>query len=162
MTTQISLSFELISLLSWLMKHEKNMLNSLVKHALDHGFAEQFDQLDASQFKGTQEELYNTVLSFLEFLESSLIKNLEVVQVDPQTKDSIMPTLQKIEGDSLDQKTLWLSMRQTKARIMKDAQKGASPEEQLPVKKTDSQKAAEILFEQIIKNWKPNNKEVMN
>lgn len=156
MTTQISLSFELISLLSWLIKHEKALLNSLVKHALDHGFAEQFDQLDASQFRGNQEDLYTTVLTFLEFLEASLIKNLETVQLDTQTKDSIIPALQKIEGDSLDQKTLWLSMRQAKARMVKDAQKEAV------VEKKNNQKAAEILFEQILKNWKPNNKEAMN
>ena len=37
MSAQISLSFELISLLNWLLCHEKTMLNNVIKHALERG-----------------------------------------------------------------------------------------------------------------------------
>lgn len=170
MSAQISLSFELISLLNWLLRHEKTMLNSMLRQALEHGFAEELEKIDAASIATAEsEELYNTVLDFLDYLEQSLIKNLESIHVDNKTKDAIMPTLQKLEADSLDHKTLWLSMQQTKARMLKAKQ--LIPQQQPKVPKAEgtgttktnhTEHANKILFEQLLKNWKPNNKDVMN
>ena len=168
MSAQISLSFELVSLLNWLLRHEKTMLNTMVKHALERGFAEELEKIDPSTANADSEELYNTVLDFLDHLEHTVIKNLETVNVDNKTKDAIMPTLQKLEGDNLDQKTLWLSMQQTKARILKAQQTRTQKvtAENNPRQETkvieQTQQANEILFEQLLKNWKPTNKETMN
>ncbi len=170
MSAQISLSFELISLLNWLLRHEKAMLNAMLKQALEHGFAEELEKVDAASIAAAEsEELYHTVLDFLEYLEHSLIKNLETINVDNKTKDAIMPTLQKLEADSLDHKTLWLSMQQTKARMLKAKQlipqqqtKAIAPEAAPEAKIDHSEHANKILFEQLLKNWKPNNKDVMN
>ncbi len=169
MSAQISLSFELISLLNWLLRHEKTLLNAMLKQALEHGFAEELQKVDATSMAAAEsEELYSTVLDFLEYLEQSLIKSLESIHVDNKTKDAIMPTLQKLETDSLDHKTLWLSMQQTKARILKAKQlttqqpKAAKPEASSEAKSSHTEHANKILFEQLLKNWKPNNKDVMN
>ena len=43
MSAQISLSFELISLLNWLLRHEKTMLNNVISHSLERGFAEELE-----------------------------------------------------------------------------------------------------------------------
>jgi hypothetical protein len=172
MSTQISLSLELISLLSWLLKHEKTALSNLVRNALEHGFAEEIDQIDNTVDNGVNEDLYNTVLDFLDYLEDNLIKNLENIQVDHKTKDTIMPTIQKLEGDSLDYKTLWMSMQQTKARMNKATRKEITAEAKSVVTEPSLQatepalqapkNANEILFEQLLKNWKPRNKETLN
>lgn len=171
MSAQISLSFELISLLNWLLRHEKTLLNAMLKQALEHGFAEELEKVDAASMAAAEsEELYSTVLDFLEYLEQSLVKNLESIHVDNKTKDAIMPTLQKLEADSLDHKTLWLSMQQTKARMLKAKQlitqqqqpKAAKTEASGEAKTNHTEHANKILFEQLLKNWKPNNKDVMN
>lgn len=151
MSTQISLSFELICLLSWLLKNEQAMLNSLVKHAIEKGFAEEIGKIDEDDYLKVSDQLYDTVIDFLDFLEKTMIKNLETIQVDHKTKDVILPTLQKIEAGSLDFKTIWLSMQQTKARVNKGQ---AIPE--------NLSNPTEILFERLLKNWKPNNKETLN
>ena len=164
MSAQISLSFELISLLNWLVRHEKAMLNSIIRHALERGFAEELEKIDTTQTVANHEDLYNTVLDFLEYLEHALIKNMDSIHIDTSTKDAIMPTLHKLEADSLDQKTLWLSMQQTRARILKAQQekKSSAPAHETPQQTPHSQHASEILFQQLLKNWKPNNKETMN
>lgn len=179
MTTQISLSFELICLINWLLKNETATLNSLVKNAIERGFAEELEKLEAQEqnmamnqsLEQTEEtdNLYNTLLDFLDFLEHSLIKNLETMHVDHKTKDAILPALQKIETDSLDLKTMWLSMQQTKARVSKKtgtkAARNHHNHDHKVVEKpqvTAVQNPTEILFEQLIKNWKPTSKETIN
>lgn len=166
MSAQISLSFELICLISWLLKNETATLNSLVKNAIERGFAEELEKLEAleqtliSEQTEESDDLYNTLLDFLDYLEHSLFKNLETMHVDHTTKDAILPALQKIETNSLDIKTMWLSMQQTKARVGKKSQaKGARRlQPQVPA----LQNPTDILFEQLIKNWKPNGKEIIN
>ncbi len=167
MSTQVSLSIELVCLLNWLVRHEKAMLNNLLKHALERGFADELDKIDVTLLGGDNEELQNTVLDFLDYLEYLLARNLEAVHVDHTTRNAIMPTLQRLAIDNLDDRTLQASMRHTKAQVLR-------PENQQTIdglaqtmapaqaRQAQSQHINKILFEQLLKNWKPNNKETMN
>ena len=164
MTTQISLSLELISLINWMLKKEKTLLNSLVKHAIEHGFIEELAKAESTEQQYQPEEIHNTLVEFLDFLEHTLIKNLETIQVDEKTKDAILPALQKIETDSLDFKTAWMSMQHTKARVGRKRYPKARTEtlEATTTPTPMVQNPMEILFEELLKNWKPNNKETVN
>ena len=141
------------------------MLNTLVKHALNNGFVEGMAKLDTTNQAEIAENLYANLVEFLAYLEKTLIKNLESVQLDHKTKDAILPTLQKLETDNLDFKTVWLSMQQTKARVHKTHAK-ITPMLNTPTShKNDhliAAEAADILFEELLKHWKPNNKETVN
>ncbi len=156
MTTQISISFELICLISWLLKNEKAMINTLVKHALDNGFVEEMAKFDTANHADVAEHLYSNLITFLEYLEKTLFKHIEHVSLDQKTKEAIFPTLQKLETDNLDFKTMWLSMQQTKARV--------KTEKPLLQQKDHvvAAQAADILFEELLKHWKPNNNETVN
>ncbi len=168
MTTQISLSLELVCLVGWLLKHEKTLLNNIVKQAIEHGFVDELATIESDESQQTTDHLYNTIVDFLEFLEQSLLKNLESVHLDQKVKDSILPMLQKLEAGSMDFKTVWLSMQQTKTRINK-AQKAirtTKPIQAIPrdvvVADEREKDPMDVLFEQLIKNWKPSNKETVN
>ena len=100
-----------------MLKNEKAMINALVKHALDNGFVEEMAKIDATNHAEVAESLYSNLITFLEYLEKTLFKNIESVSLDQKTKEAIFPTLQKLETDNLDFKTMWLSMQQTKARV---------------------------------------------
>lgn len=161
MTAHISLSFELISLITWIIKNERNLLNNLVKQAVEHGFAEELNNIHTvPDPKAVNDHMAHNVLDFLEFLEDSMIKNLETVHVDNKTKDAILPTLQRLEAGNLDVKTVLLSLQQTKARLTKAHNKHQAQQLAQPAPQENS--PATILFEQLLKNWKPNNKEIVN
>ena len=70
MTAHISLSFELISLITWIIKNERNLLNNLVKQAVEHGFAEELNNVQTvPDPKTVNDHMAHNVLDFLEFLE---------------------------------------------------------------------------------------------
>lgn len=157
MTAHISLSFELISLISWIIKNERTLLNNLVKQAVEHGFAEELSTIhDTADPKAVNDHLSHSVLDFLEFLEDCMTRNLETIHVDNKTKDAILPTLQRLEAGNLDVKTVLLSLQQTKAKLAKTT---AKQQELVQEEKPD---ATTILFQQLLKNWKPHNKETVN
>ena len=171
MSINISLSFELICLVNWLLKNEKQLINALVKQALKNGFAQELEKIDSTHSVENPEELYATVIDFLLFLEKNLLKNLETVSVDTHTQEEILPVVKKLDADNIDVRTLWLSMQQTKNQLCKERHKREREEreQEQDLKTHDTVapdqaagQAADILFEKLLKNWKPLQTEPLN
>ncbi len=156
MTTQISLSLELVYLINWMLTHQRSQLNALVKQAIKQGFIEELATIDEAENIQSADFLYATLTDFLDYLEKNLIKQLETISVNQEAKDSVMPALRKVDMNNLDFKTVWSSMQQTKVRL------GTPNTPQRRAASNEVQKATEILFEEILKNWKPTNKETVN
>ncbi len=152
MNANVSLSFELILLLNWLLKHEKAQLNNLVKHALENGFMQEIEKISPDDYAKLTDQFYNSILEYLLFFEHALLTNLSEMTVDEAANNAILPLIKKIDFEKMDVKTLWLSMQQTKKKISKNH----SDIEQQP------EQINNLLFERILKNWKPNKKEPLN
>lgn len=152
MSANVSLSFELILLLDWLLKHDKEQLNNLVKHALENGFMQEIEKVTPESYPHLSDQFYNSILEFLLFFEQALLQNLVAINVDEATNNAILPLIKKIDFEHLDVKTLWLSMQQTKEKISKSKNDQAQQPEQIN----------NLLFEQLLKNWKPGKKIPMN
>lgn len=151
----ISLSFELICLMSWLLKNEKQGVNTLIKQAVRSGFTEKLESMSEQENTVMAEQLYTTVLDFLIFLEDTLIKQLEEVDTLSTEQNDLLPMLKKIDG-SFDTRSLLLSIRQAKARLTQ--QKSSE------LNNTDlpKQEVQQVLFETMLGNWKPNDEDPVN
>jgi HD-GYP domain-containing protein (c-di-GMP phosphodiesterase class II) len=152
MNANISLSFELILLLNWLLKYEKAELNSLVKHALENGFMQEIEKVSLENYTQLSDQFYNSILEFLLFFEQALLQNLIAINVNEVTNNAVLPLIKKIDFENLDIKTLWLSMQQTKEKISKSKNDLEQKPEQIN----------NLLFEQLLKNWKPSKKSPVN
>jgi len=152
MNANISLSFELILLLNWLVKHEKAQLNNLVKDALEKGFMQEIEDISPNDYPQLADQFYSSILEFLMFFEQSLLNNLESINIDEVTNNAIGPVIKKLDFENLDIKTLWLSMQQTKDKMSKTRANIEHGPEQIN----------NLLFERLLKNWKPSKKSPMN
>lgn len=150
MNSSLSLSFELIYLIGWLLKNEKRMLNSMIKHAVKNGLAHDLQSINSDDQSKMAEELYNTILDFLVFLEDSLADNLDNLTLDMKTEKVIHPALKKFDQDNIDLHTLKVSLQQTKTELCKKNEKENN---------TTTEEAKTVLFQHILKNWKPSKNE---
>lgn len=158
MSTSFSLSLELVLLMGWLLKHEKKSLQKLVTKSLKAGLVKEIGLIDTfsqeelldidSDFS---QELHNSILDFLMHLEDVLLDELETRE--PKEKQSFSTTIQKINKQKLDNKTLLVSLKHTNNQIDDMKKKKSS-------KKQD--KLNEILFSELLKNWMPNTNEPIN
>jgi len=137
------------------MQNEKAALNALVKQAVKNGFIDELEQLENPEQIASQEFLYTTVFEFLLHLEKNLIKHLETIQANTQ-EELLFPALQRMDAANLDARTMWLSMHQAKNVLTKT--KTVLP----ATSDTSANQAATVLFERIIKNWKPDQNEPLN
>ena len=152
MNTSLSLSFELIYLLGWLLKHERTTLDALIKQAVKNGLAVDLNKITTDDQDKMSEQLYGTVLDFLVHLENTLASNLEGVHTDNTTNQILYPALNKFTNNSLDIQTIKLSMQQARERLQN---KSATNQPS-----TDAiEQGKSILFEQLLKNWHPSKNE---
>lgn len=148
----ISLSFELICLMSWLLKNEKQAVNALIKQAVKHGFTENLELMGEQENGLMSEQLYTTVLDFLIFLENSLIKQLDDAVTSNSDQKELLPTLKKIDAH-FDSRTLLASIRQAKSRLAKYNKK---------LQDENKKETQQVLFESMLTNWKPNEEDLVN
>jgi hypothetical protein len=155
MNTSLSLSFELIYLLGWLLKHEKNTLDALIKQAVKNGLAIDLKKITTEDQEKMTDQLYGTVLDFLVYLEDALANNLDGVQGDSATDQMLYPALNKFTNNSLDIQTIKLSMQQARERLQNKTTENPSQAEAIENGKS-------ILFEQLLKNWNPSKNETFH
>ena len=145
MSTTFSLSLELIYLMNWLLKNEKHKLKKIIDESIKSGLGQEIDQIeDLEEETGDIDYLHNSILDFLFFLEDNLLESLETKDFDFIAKERLKPTLQKINSQKIDLKTLWLSIQQAK------------------IKSTRKKDLKKTLLSQLIKNWSPKDNEPIN
>lgn len=174
MNTSLSLSFELIYLIGWLLKNEKQMLNTLIKNAIKKGLGQDLNAINPQDHSKVNEQLYNTLIDFLNFMEDSLLNNMDELQVDTKTEKAMLAALRKVDLDALDVNAVRTSMQQTKEElsaknvstldVASDIDQSTTLEqnESDDIEFDNNEKAATILLKNIIKNWKPSLNELIN
>lgn len=155
MDKHLSLSFELIYLMGWLLKHEKGMLNSLIKHALKNGLAHDLETVQLDAQGDASQELQTIILDFLAFLERSLAKNLDASH-DATHHDARHHEDQKHP----DANELKVRLQRAKQLLTKEL-----AIEQIPgaaAEKKGSNKVVHKELNDILKTWKPNKKDLVH
>lgn len=157
MSSSFSLSLELVLLMSWLLKNEKETLDKLIKKALKGGLEKEIDLIDTftqqellEMDSDFSQELHNSILDFLMYLEDMLLDGLDAKEHDSDKKE-LSPALQKISKQKIDSKTVLLSLKHTNNQ-MSQAKKD----------KNSTKNVNELLFSEILKNWIPKTNEPIN
>ncbi|KKQ33208.1 MAG: hypothetical protein US49_C0002G0103 [candidate division TM6 bacterium GW2011_GWF2_37_49] len=148
MDVDISISLELLILLEWIVKNEKNVIDNIVKNALKNGLIQQLNQLPDKPDMDMIEKFYPTVINFLLAMENSLIESLVKEQDNVLTNQEILPLLKKINLADINIKTIYQSTSQANKKIKSH--------------KYDNLNSQQILFQQLLKNWKPGKKDQAN
>jgi hypothetical protein len=140
MESDISLSFELLVLLNWIMQNERPILNNMIKHALKDGLEDEFEKLANAESVEVNEQFYTTVLGFLLSMEDCLIEHLSQIKINKNVKKDISPLLKRLELMGIRIKPVFSASKLQK-----------SPDD-----------AKNVLFQQILKNWKPDKNDLLN
>jgi hypothetical protein len=151
MASSLLLSFELIYLFGWLLKNEKPKLESLIKLAIKNGLKEELDDTKKSNVSPVlNEDLYDTFIDFVDYMENSLLDKLEK-RANKTVQKKISTSLENINPKlkNIDQQVVWVALKQAENELSQ--KKGKT-----------SKEAKKILLDKILKNWTPTKKDDIN
>ncbi|MBL4587774.1 hypothetical protein JKY79_00325 [Candidatus Babeliales bacterium] len=154
MSTNLSLSFELISLMGWLLRHHKEELSQLIEKATENGFMDELEVSDMKDFLNGTSTNNDVVQEFFSFLEGSIQKGFEGKQLDTIAFGALVDEVKKVDGQVVDQHVLLSSIQKVKNDCVKKS------DEESGSFQTDHIK--DLLCEQILKKWNPSHHDSLN
>lgn len=152
MSTNLSVSFELICLMGWLLKKDKTALQQLIQKALAGGVSDSIAQLQHARPSELSDSMAQTVAEFFEYIEAVLAQGV------PSMKNGanalFAPEIKKIDQQTFDSKVVWLAVSQTKEAV-NAVSSGLTESEKNDLFKHE-------LYKNLLKNWTLSADETLN
>ncbi len=143
---QCELSYELLYLLKWLFDHESVTLKKLIDRAVKQGFKQEIHNADVILEKIASEEIQNSIVDFLDLLDTLLHESLNEHSLKKAQQINLMPSVNKIDSNICDRDTVQWSLEKATSHIEKHPE--INPKE--------------LLFKEILRRWKPSKKKHLN
>lgn len=140
---QLTVSYELLYLVQWLLENESDALKKLINHALENGLKQDLQTAINSELKNTEDIQYS-IVDFLALLETLLHENISEQNMRRIMEKKLMPAIDNIDNKECDKATVDFSVEKATSKIENN------PE----------QNPQEILFQELLKCWKPNKKTI--
>ncbi len=145
-SSQFVLSFELLTLLAWLIEHDADKLQKIVDKALGSGLKQKLrrsDELEQDNEGMADQARYN-IVEFFGLLETLLSTALSKDTIKCAAEQNLLSTIDQIDSTACDIETLRGSIEKTTTKLQ--SQPSANPQQ--------------VLFEEILRSWKPGKKHV--
>lgn len=141
---QFVISYELLYLLQWIVEHGSHELKQLVGKALAAGLRERMHHTDTEMH--IAEEMQDSIVDFFSLLEGLLIETINEQAMLKAHEKNLMPALEHIDSTVCDTATVRSSLEKATTKMNKNPNANAQ----------------QLLFEELLKRWKPNKKATMN
>ena len=142
---QFELTLELLHLLAWLANHETAALKKLIVKALKNGLQEQIFQYDGSE-KRMSPSVQNGFMDFFDIMDELLIESLHNQEVEHKIVQELIPSVKQFDTTVCDDDTIQSSIENTAMKLEHHPEKNPQ----------------ETLFKELLKQWKPHKKTVLN
>lgn len=140
---QFVLSYELVKLMDWIVKHNpegfKKLINNTIKKA-QKGLNP--DRAKSYNDSSNVEDLQSAIIDFFSLMEHCIDENQDEKFLDMVIENDLLPTIDHIDSKIMDDQTLQLSLEATCTKF---------------TKKPSKPRAKEIFYKELLKQWKPNN-----
>ena len=143
---QLSVSFELICLLRWLLENDSNKIKKMISKALHAGLRKEIQENRLYSKDFTMEDVHNILLDFFDMTEALLTDSLNEHAIQKALEKNLMPSIDRIDSSECDEATVNFSIEKATLKAEKD------PKENIQ----------NILMEELLKRWKPRKKNILN
>lgn len=145
-SNQFVLSYELLSLLQWMVEHDAHILKDLIANALKSGLKQEIQRSDLKNTTQTLEGAQYSVLEFFSLLEALIAETINEHAVQSVLEKNLMPAIDQIDSTACDDATVRRSIEKATAKWELNPQDNPH----------------DILFKELLKRWKPSKKTVVN
>ncbi len=156
MASNFTLSIELIYLLEWLLEHEKTRLKGTIKKAIQNGLAQKLETAASPRIDLDNEQLQDTFLEFLIFLEQTLMETMEESDHNHTLRSDLAHTFHRLSLASVDPQTALSCLHEAEVALEKKTQQASAPAH------PSEDEMTQTLLTKFLKNWKPSKQDPVN
>lgn len=143
-TDQFTISVELLRLMQWIIEHDQEGLKRLINRALSQGLHRHMETpQDATE---TSDAAHHSIIDFFLLMEALLIETANEQAVKSALQQNLVPSINRIDTAECDTHTVQFSLQKATNKL----------------KTNPDESPRELLLKELIKNWKPNKKQVVN
>lgn len=144
---QFILSYELLALLRWLAEHDAEKIKKIINKSLSAGLKDEVNRARKGKSEDQSiQDIQHGIIDFFGLLEILLHESMSEAMVQTAVQNNLMPSIDQIDSAICDDETVRSSLQRTTAKI----------------EHNPKQNPKELLFKELLKRWKPQNKNVMN
>lgn len=145
---QFVLSYELLYLLQWLVDHEAESLKKIIARAVRQGFRDSITNTsnDTIELQSSDAQIQNSIADFLSLLDILLIETTNEHGVKKSLERNMIPALNQIDSTICNNETVESSLIKASSKLDHDS----------------NEKLQDALLKEILKQWKPDKKSLMN
>lgn len=141
--TQLTVSYELLLLLNWIITHEKDRFKKIIDKSLKTGLLVELEKTNNSDFVNDVliNRLQGNVADFFNLLELLLHDAVSESLEKTASQKQLMDTIDHIDATICDAETIRTSMQTISSTL----------------NSTTNINAKELLLKEVLKKWKPKN-----
>ena len=138
--SHLALSYQLLSLLKWLVENDNGTLKMIMEDALQQGALENFKKCNFhNEDPQAILDMQDTIIDFFGLLETYLQETINDRAHQKIKAKSLMPTLEHIDATLYDNDSLQTTVESTASRIDKNPHKNPK----------------QLLYETLLEQWEP-------
>ena len=145
-TSQFALSYALLNLLKWLERNEADKLKKIISKAVAHGLHDEIKQVNTLSDPHLLEEMHHGIIEFFELLDGLLLDAINDHVEQKAREKNLLPTIDQFDSSLLDHETVRSSLENTTKTLDLNPHMNAK----------------EQLCKELLKKWKPLNKQNFN
>ncbi|HBL98691.1 TPA: hypothetical protein DDZ86_03555 [Candidatus Dependentiae bacterium] len=138
---QLVISFELLSLINWIVKHQPETVRRLVENLLKTGLQEKLAKQRKTDLFDEM-NLQESIVEFFGLFEQSLVEATEARSINQPSPQALAATIESIDSSSCDHDIIALSAQRTTRAL----------------KRNVGQDAKDLFYKELLKSWNPRNK----
>lgn len=143
---QFVLSYELLALLRWLVDHDAEKLKKIIGKAFKAGLETSLHAIDQTEDPDVLSELQHSITDFLHLLETLLLETASEHVKEKARQQKLLPAIDQIDINQCDNSTVRSSLEKTTSTLADNPNANAK----------------ELLFKELLKRWKPVDKNIKN
>ncbi len=146
-SNQLNLSYELLYLIQWFIEEEPEKLKPLIASALKNGLTKELRNIHNNTVDPSMaNEMQYNIIDFLGLLENQLHEVLNEQTMKRVVEKKLMPAIDHIDTTECDTETVLFSVEKATSKLDREPKANAQ----------------ELLFQELLKCWKPSKKTLSN
>ena len=139
--SQLTLSYELLYLIQWLVENEPDQLKEIITQAFNSGLKEKFKKIYMTE-QVASDSMHYSIIDFLGLLEILLHEVTEEQQMQELVHKKLLPAIDHIDGAEYPAQLVQSSLEKVSSKLEKNPTKNPQ----------------ELVFQELLRSWNPSKK----